>query len=479
MKLNLPLALAFLICLLLTLVASGIPLFWDSVYYALPVLKGGKEFTPFHIPESLDTGGFPFYAAWLSLFFRLCGTGLLSVHLALLPFLLGSVFAFYRIGRRFLNNTMLSVALLLLFLEPCFITQSILAAPDLMLLAFFLLALMALLENKRLLFSIFLILLVFCNMRGLPAAASLLIMDFLFASPSERWNKNKVFAWLPVFVFSAVWFLYHHAVTGWYFFSPWREKTDEHGVSITIMLKHVMLVLWKLADSGRIILWLFLAAAIVYFRKAGSKDPVFYRLLRLLLPPLFFFSLLLIPLSNPIGARYFMPVFALLILPVCYLIQQWKTTYQRISVLLIAIVLVSGNFWIYPERLSNEWDTSLKVLPFFSLEQQMREYIYTHSLRDKQLSPYNIGTQFPLIYSPAETYLSPGSTPDIIAYFDFNCHYTNALDGPVSKFHYYLHSNVCNTDLLPQIEEIKTKWKLVKEFREGEVYLVLYENTGL
>jgi hypothetical protein len=463
MKRNLPLVLAFLICLLLTLAASGIPLFWDSVYYALPVLKVGKEFTPFHIPESLDTGGFPFYAAWLSLFFRLCGTSLLSVHFALLPFLLGSVFAFYRIGRQFLNNTMLSIALLLLFLEPCFITQSILAAPDLMLLSFFLLALMSLLENKRLLFSIYLILLVFCNMRGLPAAASLLVIDFLPTSPAERWKKSKLLTWLPVFILSAVWFLYHHAATGWYFFSPWREKTDEHAVSISIMLKHVMLVLWKLADSGRIILWLFLAAAIVYFRKAGSKDPVFYRLLRLLLPPLFFFSLLLIPLSNPIGARYFMPVYTLLILPVCYLIQQWKAIYQGISVLFIVLVMVSGNFWVYPERLSNEWDTSLKVLPFFSLEQQMRSYIETQVIPLKE-----VATQFPLIYAPSETYLSSVSTaPDS---------YTNALDGPVNKFHYYLHSNVCNTDLLPQIEEIKTKWKLVKEFREGEVYISLFEN---
>ncbi|MFI5149364.1 MAG: hypothetical protein ACHQRM_06485 [Bacteroidia bacterium] len=478
MKRNLPLFLAFVVCILITLFSSGIPLFWDAVYYALPATQEGKSgFNPLHVQEAYDTGGFPFYALLLKLAWRIFKFHLIITHIALLPFLWAIVFAFYRIGKLFLTEKILPWALLLLFLEPCFLTQAVLAAPDIILLSFFLLALMAMLEKRRMLFTLFLVFLFFCNVRGTFAIASLFILDYLFSNPLTRKKVNALLPYIPVTLLAFSWFLYHHRVSGWYVLSPLREQTDEHSVSIRIMLKHIVLVVWKLIDSGRIILWIFLGFGFLYFRK--NKDPLFSRMLLMILLPLLCFSALLIPISNPIGARYFMPVFVLLIFPVCYLLQQWKTIQRIGSVILMAAILLSGNYWIYPERLSNEWDTSLKVMPYFKLEQDMREFIYTTSLKNKEMNPYKIGTQFPLINSRAETYLShEWNVPDIISYFDNELHYTNALDGPVSKFHYYLHSNVCNTDLLPQIEEVKKKWKLVKEFRQGLVYISLYENPN-
>jgi hypothetical protein len=74
MKRNLPLFLAFAVCILITVFSSGIPLFWDSVYYALPAIHGDKlGFHPFHVYEAYDTGGFPFYASVLYLAWKFLG----------------------------------------------------------------------------------------------------------------------------------------------------------------------------------------------------------------------------------------------------------------------------------------------------------------------------------------------------------------------------------------------------------------------
>ncbi|HXC06631.1 MAG TPA: hypothetical protein VNZ86_17865, partial [Bacteroidia bacterium] len=274
MKRNLLLFTAFLVCIGITLFSSGIPLFWDAVYYALPATNEYKfGFNPFDIQETYDTGGFPFYALLLKIAWRVLTDNLLVTHLALLPFLLGLVFAFYRISKLFLTNKIQIWALFFLFLEPCFLTQSILAAPDIILLSFFLLALMCLLEKRRVWYGFFVLALPVCNMRGIPAAAALLVLDLLLTDPYARKIKNTVQTYIPAFLLTVGWFVYHRMHTGWYFFSPWREQTDEHGVSLFLMLKHVILISWKLMDSGRVILWIFLALGIVYFRK--NKDPHF------------------------------------------------------------------------------------------------------------------------------------------------------------------------------------------------------------
>jgi hypothetical protein len=180
---------------------------------------------------------------------------------------------------------------------------------------------------------------------------------------------------------------------------------------------------------------------------------------------LFFISLISLLLlttsfSNPSGARYFLVPFVFLILGVCLYMEQFSRKTQVKLGLLICIALLSGNAWIYPERYSNDWDSSMKVLPFFQLKKELIQFV-----QEKKIDPSDIATQFPLTDPLALTDLSSA-----------HIQFMNALDGPISKFRYYLHSNVCNTDLLPQIEQIKNKWVVLKELNCGQVYIRLYEN---
>ncbi len=232
-----------------------------------------------------------------------------------------------------------------------------------------------------------------------------------------------------------------------FFISPVRESTDESLLPFSIMFKQFMFIGWKIIDFGRIILWLFLFGAGFYFhRKKQNNEMVL--LLKILFIPLIVLSLFMIPLANPIGHKYFIIVFLCLNITVCFLIQQLKNTKVQLFYFTIFILsLISGNFYLYPERLGNGWDSSLKVLPFFELKQKMDQYIQHQNIEANE-----IGTQYPLIIDKRFSDLSNTSY-----------HYTNVWSGPINNFHYFLQTNVINTDIPEQIELVKNEWTLLKE----------------
>jgi hypothetical protein len=446
---------------LLCVLTWHVPFFWDAAYFSEQAgffyHHGFSSLLP---PPDLDNSGFPLYGILLALVWKGFGRTLLVSHLATLLLVFGISGSYYRLAKKFLLPATLPFALLLFCLEPCFLTQSVLMAPDLLLLFFFLTALNALLEKKMILFSLLLLFLAACSVRGLITAAAIALLPLLSGSGGNRNRLRYLWSYLPVIVFVIGWGTYHHSQCGWYFLSPLRAGTDEHLIPASLLLKQLVLIGWKLVDSGRIILWLVLIAGLWIQRRVLQDDPLFRRLLLLLSLVLLTDGIFMIPLSNPSSARYFLPVFSLLIIAVCYLLQNLPEVKKMLWFGGISLVLLSGHFWIYPERLTNGWDTSLKVMPYFGLRTEMTGFIRIHGIQ-----PEEIATQFPLIGDRYDTDLEP-------VHYQF----TNALDGPVSKFHYYLHSNVCNTDLLPQIEEIKLRWKLVFALQKGQVYLNLYEN---
>jgi hypothetical protein len=153
--------------------------------------------------------------------------------------------------------------------------------------------------------------------------------------------------------------------------------------------------------------------------------------------------------------------YLVLIIAVCYIIEQSKSTTLFYSAfIIVSISLGAGNFLLYPERYGNGWDSSLKVMPYFTLKDKMDTYII-----QQKIKPSDIGTQFPLIADKRFTNLS-----------DTGFYYTNVWRGPISNYPYFLQTNIINTDIPEQIEEVKKNWILLKEFKSGMVYLDLYKN---
>ena len=71
----------------------------------------------FIAPESFDTGGFPLYSIYLTMLWKCFEKTLLVSHLAILPFLFGVVYEFFKLAKRYLSDKTIVIAIVLLILD--------------------------------------------------------------------------------------------------------------------------------------------------------------------------------------------------------------------------------------------------------------------------------------------------------------------------------------------------------------------------
>ena len=463
MKSKLFLLFALLFYAALTFFSSSIPFFWDNTIYS--ELSSHYYFNGYKniiAPPALDLRGFYFYQLYMSFVWKILGRTLFVSHFALLPFLIGIVFEFYKSAKYFLSEKTIPVAIILLLIEPTFNTQSILMGYDIIPLYFFMLSINILFQKKFKLLYFSLLLLALSNFRGIfLVAAIFLIQQLQFYKEHKSFQLKLLIYYLPSVIAIIIWALFHKINTGWYFFSPVYENDDEKTNSLMMMIKQLVFIAWKLIDFGRITLWLVtIIGWYILYRQKRISDK-FKLLLNLLFIPFIVTGIFMAVISNPIGHRYFMYTYLILIIAACFIIEQLKS--RKLFVACFGLVFLSlfiGNFWLYPERFGNGWDSSLKVLPYFSLKDDMDKFIV-----QSNITPAEIGTQFPLINDKRFSHLT-----------DSSFHFTNVWRGPISNYKYYLQTNVINTDIPEQIEEVKSKWILVKGYKKGLVYLNLYKN---
>jgi hypothetical protein len=451
--------LTFLVFISVTIYSLNIPFFWDGTFFSeIAVNFYNNGFGKLISPEMPDTGGFPLYSAYLSAIWKIFGKTLPVSHLALLPFILGIIFNYFLLAKKFLKKEVIPLAMILLICEPCFMTQSILMGYDLFMIFFFLVTLNALLSNRKFLFTLAFTFLCLSSVRGIMLGISLFLIDF---SIHRKINLNFLKNYVIPFLFVIGWTLYHYGVAGWFLFSPERENTDESIVSFVMFLKQIMYIIWKINDFGRITLWIFLfSAGFMIYKRIKSEFSI---LLKILFIPLATLIILMAPFANPIGQRYFIVIFLLLNIVVCYITQNLANKKSILIISSIFVVsLITGNFWIYPQRFGNGWDTSLKVLPYFSLKDKMDLFII-----ENQIQSSEVGTQFPLITDKKFSHLT-----------DSSHYYTDVWSGPIDNHKYFLYSNVINTNIAEEVESVKKTWTLVKQMNSGEVSIALYKNPS-
>lgn len=445
----------YLLILLLGILPAQLPFFWDGCFFSEAAVNfynnGFHSFVP---PLSADTGGFPLFSVYLAFCWKIFGKSLLIAHLSMLPILFLLFNSYQRLAAHFLKGHLYWFALVLFFADPVLITQAVLMGYDILLAALFLAGLNALLKNKTMPLMLFISLLLLTNVRGIVLGSALF---FIHVYVAEKRSVRLLLPFMPGTALLAVWLLIHREQTGWLLFSPMRSGTAEVLLSPGAMLKQAVFIAWKVADLGRIVPLLIIAAAVVFQKKTAQKKEQRIRTMSLIL--LLLLCLSMIPWSNPVGPKYFLSLFLLLQLATAKAIEKWPAPRIQYALFFACTCsLVAGNFYLYPLKYGNAWDSSLKVLPYFALEQQMHDFI-----QQKAIPADSIGTQFPLISDQQYSHLKTTS-------FAFE----NVWQGPVEKFPYILYSNVINSDIPEQFERVRTSWQPVKLLRSGMVQLELY-----
>jgi hypothetical protein len=134
---------------------------------------------------------------------------------------------------------------------------------------------------------------------------------------------------------------------------------------------------------------------------------------------------------------------------------------KKLKTALIALWLISittGNLWIYPEKISQGWDSTLAHLPYYKIRYKALEYI------DKQCIDYNeVQSFFPNISSINDLDLNN----DYRQFVDFN-----------NSYDYVFYSNVFNISD-EDYYLIKNQYSVLKHFKSGLLYVDICKKKDL
>lgn len=444
------------------------PYFWDTVQFGSEHAHWyyNHKFAYFLLPESMDSGHPPLFGMYIAVWWMLFGKALWVSHLAMLPFTLFSLFLLLRVGDKILGKRYSPFLVLLCIADPVIAAQHILVSPDIVVFSGTLLTLCGILEKRKLWIITGTLLLGSISMRGMMVACALGMYELIVYMIEEKEIrmasfKNYIRIFLPYFpavLFFSGFLFYHYVQCGWIGYhenSPWASSFERVGWAG--MLRNILVAVFRFLEFGRIGLVVALLILLVYVQwKTLRYLLLLFGLLVvcLIIPQLFYRELL--------GTRYLIPLF--LVLNILFIKILFENNYKE-SIRFrnwyagsIVLILLSGNFWRYPNRMAMGWDASLGHVFYFQARQQMLDYI------DRQKIPFSeIASSFPE-YGPLEN-------------LDLNGDLRSMQPLDLKKHQYVYYSNVMNLsdEVFFTLEQ---QYLPLQEYVSGTVKVILYKRKN-
>jgi hypothetical protein len=438
-------------------------LFWDSI----TILSKPATFLfengifNFHYPASYDNGDPQLVPFYISLIWKIFGRNLLATHLAFLPVVATVLTQTYRLTSKLFPSQLAPYIFMLISIDPTLISQSIGIYQDGFVILFSLLIINAMIDRSKIRIMLFMLLLCMVSRRGILLTSGFMLGYFINLIFIEKKSLNKIVTELFVTCFPAILFVlafivWRLSVFNWFFTT---EQTNT-GKLVTLegFVKNILVLVRWFFDDGRLFLWVLFT---ILFLKQRNKK-YFFKNNRFI--TIIFISLCVVimavtlSLANPFGARYFVVqyiLFAILLSKLLIATVPEKTS-KRILIT-ACILLFSGNFWVYPETLSQSWDSSLGHLPYFELRKNTIGFFNRN-----KVDFHTVGVGFPMYASSK--------------YIDITndtCHF-EGIDFKRNKW--IVYSNIFNlTD--EEIQQCKS-WILVDEFQRGSVFMKIYKNPN-
>ena len=456
----------FLFYFTLTLLVSDNIFFWDTVQLGSKHAHFFYEtnFSQLLLPNDIDSGHIPTFGMYLALAWKIFGKNLLVSHLAMFPFLFGIVIQAFLLLKKFITEKYIYYALLIFLSDATLLSQSTLISPDIALVFFFLLGLNAVLSEKKVILSMSITGLFLVSMRGMMVAFAILIIDIVFNIKRSSIKSildqllRKSFIYLPALLIFIFYNYIHFTQKGWIGYhedSPWAISFQP--VDFKGFLFNIGLLGWRMIDFGRIFLWVTTCFIGIKYFKAIKHDKKFLRMSFILVILTLTLSYSFLMYKYLSGHRYILPLYLVFSLITIYLIFE-KIQIEKVKYILFAFVLIgslTGNFWVYPKKISQGWDASLAHLNYYKLRNEMMVYMKKEGIKIQ-----DVGCAFPNITE--QKFLDLSNNMDKHPYKNLD----------TDK--YVLYSNVYNEFEDNEIDRLETKFTLVKEFRQLGVFIQLY-----
>jgi uncharacterized membrane protein len=265
-------------------------------------------------------------------------------------------------------------------------------------------------------------------------------------------------ACFPPAVFGAIYYALHYQAMGWAIFNQKGEWAPLYqNVDLQGFIHNIAAFGLRLIDFGMVAFWGVLL--LLTFRlgaKAFKTDKVLQLLLLLVIMPILFIAITQLPKANSVGTRYLLPGLVFLPLMVVYMIQRYFQI-KQFFVWMICWVSISGQWWIYPDKIAKNWDCTLGHIPYHQFSKDMESYLQTQNINFAE-----VGTDFPLLDTP-DDYTLKGSFTQKYSPQDFR------------TSRYILYSNISNGFTDAELDTLAT-WKPIYSTRSGGVKMAFYKN---
>lgn len=358
--------------------------------------------------------------------------------------------------------------LLIVLLEPSILSQFVISSPDFILFTAFVISLRAILERKPVLLGIGMFFLCCINMRGVFVGVMLFFANCYF--DYLQTNKNytlksfgkTIVPYLPSLLVLVTYFVYYFIQKGWFFTNS--ESTGHYAMpqNAWTVVKHFLSFIIRSAESGRFVIWLLAFYFIFTLIKKKEKLPATEKSLGLFVLLMNGIYLLFVFISQmPFSPRYFMPqFFVLTILVLLFLVKCFNAKQIKISVAVILLFTLTGNFWIYPEKMAKPWDAMLAHLPYYELRKDCFNYI------DENNFDYNDLSAGFCLYGNRK--------------FIELAHVGKTVNSTDMSKKYFIYSNISNLED-EYVDELKNveKWTPIKSFEKWPVYITIYQNLNI
>jgi len=476
--------LLFIISIFLCFWVRNEPFFWDTIQ--LGAMHGDwfyqQHFQYWLLPDSIDSGHIPAFGWYLALIWIVFEQNLIVSHFAMSLWIFLLLMQLYILINRYADSAAASIkslffstsilGLFLFLADPVLISQMTLVSPDVVLIGAFLLGINSILDNKRLLLALAIIILGLISMRGIMVAVGLFIWQLSnqFSSIKKKpfvTIKTILLPYLPAAILVIVYLAYHFQVKGWIGIherSPWAASFA--AVGLGGIVKQFTVLIWRLLDFGRVFVWLALSITVylLYKRQTYSASNHFiknlFSFIRLAI-------ILLIILGTPAifsaglsQHRYFLPFFIIINLIFFQSILLIKSTAWRRGLWAIAFLgLITGNRWVYPNKIAQGWDASLAHKPYFECKNQLKKF-----LSEENILSSETGTVFPEIGIQHYRYLNDDETS------------FQPLDMNTQQYVFY--SNIMNDFSDKQLDELEKDWDIVFHCSNFGIHVYLYQSTG-
>ena len=465
--------LAFLTYCILSVICWNHVYFWDNIqltsieahWYYL------TDFKYLIIPKSAPnlglygTGGPPLLPFVTAVLWKIVGYKVWVSHALISLFAIVLFYNTWKLVRHFFSQEYVGWISFIILMETTLLAQFSIAPPDFILFTAFIISLRAIFERNNTLLAIGFFILIAISMRGFFTGSIIFIVHIFFYIYSKEDSGNRSFfktfsPYVPAFLIFTTYFSFYFITQGWFFTNSKFGEAQNYPTSIMYIIRHLCDLGMRLIENGRIIIWIiafYVGLKLVKTKTKLSKDMKFILSVFILLTGLYFVFALITKM--PFLTRYFMPLILILtIFSLSELTKFFAEKKMKYVFILIICFEITGHFWIYPEKTTVIWDSTLAHLPYYKLREECFDYVNKNKIDYKDISG---GFCFYDNISFVEL-----KNPDKI------------ISRDKDKL-YFIYSNVSNIpdDWIDEFKDTE-RWSQVKSFQKGFVIITIYKNIN-